>query len=102
MCKEGGMNKAAKGDRVIRGGSRRSSVATFLAARARFKGTASSRSIDYVFRCLRGKHAGSDRVLRGGSWNDDAAYCRAASRSYGDPEYRDSGGIGLRCMRREG
>jgi formylglycine-generating enzyme required for sulfatase activity len=31
---------------------------------------------------------GSYRVYRGGSWDDDAADCRAAGRSYGPPTNR--------------
>ena len=37
----------------------------------------------------RGPPSGWDRVLRGGCWGADAIFCRAASRYYYDPTYRD-------------
>jgi hypothetical protein len=37
-----------------------------------------------------GSAIGQYRVLRGGSWDNDAADCRVANRSSGDPAYRDA------------
>ena len=46
----------------------------------------------------KGASSGSYRVLRGGGWSSDAANCRSAYRSYGNPSSTDSN-LGFRLSR---
>jgi len=48
-----------------------------------------------------GPESGTERVTRGGAWSDEAARCRSASRSAGQPGLR-SAAIGFRPVRNAG